>query len=81
VSSTSLDQPFTQAGLAAQPAFEPSHPAVIALVIIAKKVQKTMQSQDADLGSEGVPRLAGLSARHTRRNHHIAQIPRFFGRK
>jgi hypothetical protein len=38
-SPTPLDQTFAQATLPAQTTFDPGHPAVISLVIIAKKVQ------------------------------------------
>jgi hypothetical protein len=78
VSSTTLDQPFKEARLAAEPAFEPSHAAVIVLVIIAKKVQKPMQGEDAQLGGQGMPGFPGLAPRNSHRDHDIAQLPGFF---
>lgn len=43
---TPLDQTFAQATLPTQTTFDPGHPAVIPLVIIAKKMQQAMKSQD-----------------------------------
>ena len=71
--SASLNQPFTEAALASQPAFQASHPPVIVVVIISKKVQKTMQGEHPEFGLQGVPGLAGLPARNTSCNHDIAQ--------
>ena len=72
MSSTALDQALAKACLAAQPAFDTSHAAVIALVIIAKKVQKTMQCQHAELRLERVPGIASLAACHAVGDHDIA---------
>jgi len=42
---TPLDQTFEQTTLSPQTTLIPGHPAVISLVIIAKKVQETVESQ------------------------------------
>ena len=42
---TPLDQTFAQATLSPQTTLNPGHPAVISLVIIAKKVQESVQSE------------------------------------
>ena len=65
----------------AQALLEPSHLAAIPLVIIAKKVQQTVQGKHPKLGREAVPGKRGLAPRNSKRDHHIAKLPRFFRRK
>jgi hypothetical protein len=43
---TPFNQPLDEPALTAQAPFQASHPAIIVLVIIAKKVQQAMQGQD-----------------------------------
>ena len=76
-----FDQACTQAATGAQPGLQPGHLACIALVIIAKKVQQAMQRQDAQLGLQRMPRLAGLAARDAGGNHDIAKLVRLGRRK
>ena len=42
---TPFNQPLDEPALAAQAPLQASHPAIIVLVIIAKKVQQAMQGQ------------------------------------
>jgi hypothetical protein len=42
------------------------------LVIIAKKVQQTMEGQDPELDRARMPRPPGLAARKSFSNHYIA---------
>ena len=72
-SPTPLDQTFAQATLPAQTTFDPGHPAVIPLVIIAKKVQQTVKPEYPQFGLDGVPGLAGLSPCNSARNHDFAE--------
>ena len=67
--------------LTAQPALEPGHPAVIALVIIAEQVQQAVQRQHPQLGLQRMPGLPGLPARDARGNHDVAQFARLAGGK
>jgi len=76
----SFDQSLAQPAAAAQPGFQAGHAAPVALVIIAKKVQQPVQGQHPKLVLEGMTGLFRLTARHTRRNHHVAEIGRFFRR-
>ena len=59
---TPLDQTFAQATLPTQTTFDPGHPAVISLVIIAKKVQQAVQSQDPQLDLNRMAGQPGLAA-------------------
>jgi hypothetical protein len=68
-SPTPLDQTFAQATLPAQATFDPGHPAVISLVIIAKKVQETVKPEYPQFDLDRVPGLAGLSPCNSARNH------------
>jgi hypothetical protein len=65
---TPLDQTFAQATLPTQTTLNPGHPAVISLVIIAKKVQESVQSQHPQLDLKGVPGAARLTRRNPARN-------------
>ena len=49
VHKSPFNQPLDEPALAAQAPFHASHPAIIVLVIIAKKVQQAMQGQDPEL--------------------------------
>jgi hypothetical protein len=77
----SFDQPLAQAALASQAAFKARHPAVIVLVIIAKKVQKAMQGEHPDLGLKRVPSLAGLAPCHAKGDDDVAQAALFLCRE
>src|SRR5262249_51173577 len=70
---TPLDQTFAQATLSAQTTFDPGHPAVISLVIIAKKVQESVQSQHPQLDLNCVAGLARLAQRNPPRYDDFAQ--------
>jgi hypothetical protein len=69
---TPFNQPLDEPALTAQAPFQASHPAIIVLVIIAKKVQQAMQGQDPELNRARVPRLPGLAARKSFSDHDIA---------
>jgi hypothetical protein len=69
---TPFNQPLGEPALTAQAPFEASHPAIIVLVIIAKKVQQAMQGQNPELDRAGVPGLPGLAARKSFSYHYIA---------
>ena len=70
----SLDQPFAQAALAAQPALDARHPAVVALVIVAEQVQQAVQRQHPQFGPLGVPAPRAPGA--ARRRAAITMSPR-----
>jgi len=70
---TPLDQTFAQATLPTQTTLDPGHPAVISLVIIAKKVQQAVQSQNPQLDLDRMACLPGLAARNPARNDDFAQ--------
>jgi hypothetical protein len=72
-SSTPLDQTFVQATLPAQTTLDPGHPAVISLVIIAKKVQEAVKRKYPELGLDRVSGLKGLTPRNSAGNHDFAQ--------
>ena len=71
--TTPLDQTFAQATLPAQTTFNPGHPAVISLVIIAKKMQEAVQPEYPQFDLDGVPGLPSLSPRNSARNHDFAE--------
>ena len=79
--TTPFNQPLDEPALAAQSPLQASHPAIIVLVIIAKKMQQAMQRQHPQLDSERVPGLTGLAGRNSRSYHDIAQLARLPGRK
>ena len=79
--TTAFNQPLDEPALEAQAPFEASHPAVIVLVIIAKKVQQAMQRQHSKLDRDGMPGLPRLTARNSCRNHDIAEFPWLVGGK
>ena len=81
VTTAPLDQPFAQAALAAQPALEPCHPAVVVLVIIAKQMQQSMQREHPQFGLQAVAGLPGLPAAQRRGDHDVAEIARLVGGK
>ena len=70
----SLDQAFIQSTSAAEPGLQARHTSVIALVIIAKKMQQSVERQHPQLGLERVSRLEGLPARDACRNHDISEV-------
>ena len=72
-SPTPLDQTFAQATLPAQTTLDPGHPAVIPLVIIAKKVQQAVQGQHPQLDLDRVARLPGLTPRNSAGDHDFAE--------
>jgi hypothetical protein len=80
-SPTPLDQPFAQATLPPQTTLEAGHPAVISLVIIAKKMQQPMQSEDAQLDMQRMPGLARLTAGNSTGNHDFAEKPGLLSRE
>jgi hypothetical protein len=77
----SLDQSFPQPAARAQSGFDTCHPAVIALVIIAKKVQQPVQRQNPKLRLDRVARLPGLPAGDAGRNYDIAEVAGILGGK
>ena len=56
-----LDETFPQAARAAQAPLEPTHLAGVAFVIIAKKVQQTVQGKNTKFGGETVSGRPGLA--------------------
>ena len=66
------DQTFLQPALTAQPFLEPSHAAVVVLVVVAEKVQQPVQGEHAQFGQLRVARIAGLAAGDAARDHDIA---------
>jgi hypothetical protein len=80
-STTPLDQTFAQAPLPPQATLEPGHSAVISLVIIAKKMQQTVQRQHPQLDLSRVAGLPGLTPRNTARNDDFAQKTGLFRRE
>ena len=77
----SLDQAFPQPAADTKPGLESGHLACIAVVIIAKKVQQSVQCQNAELGLETVSRTARLAPSHAHRNHDISNVPSIFARE
>jgi hypothetical protein len=69
-----LDQPFSQAALAAKAAFNTCHGAGINLVIVAEKVQESMQSQNAEFYPDTMPGFARLPLSHSPGNDDVAQL-------
>ena len=78
---TPFNEPLDEPALTAQAPFQASHPAIIVLVIIAKKVQQAMQGQHPQLDRQGMPGLPGLTGRNPRRNHDIAEFAGLPGSK
>ncbi len=56
-----------------QALLESSHPSPVAFMIVAEKVQQSMQSQDSKLNSRAMAMLARLALGHTGRNHDLAE--------
>jgi hypothetical protein len=77
----SLDQTFPQAAPHAKPGFDACHPAGVALVIIAKKMQQSVERQDSELRLQRVSGSTRLPARDTRGNHDIPEVARTVSRK
>ena len=71
-----LDEAFPQPSGAPQTMLESSHLAGIALVIIAKKVQQSVEGQHANLGAKAVPRGRCLALRDALRNDDVAEEAR-----
>ncbi len=67
-----LDEAFAQTASAPQPAFEPHHLPVVALVIVAEEVQQSMEREHAQFGLFAVASLARLPGRDATRNHDVA---------
>ena len=63
-----------QSARPAQALFESSHFAVVALVIIAKKVQQPVQGKHPKFRGQAVPRRIGLTACNTKGDHDIAEL-------
>ena len=81
-SAAAFDQPLAQPALAAQARLEAGHPAVIALVIIAKKVQQAVQRQHPKLGRRADARPAAPDGRATPAAITTSpSSPRLLGRK
>jgi len=78
---TPFNQPLDEPALTAQAPFQASHPAIIVLVIIAKKVQQAMKGQHLQLDWQGVPGLLGLTGCNPRCDHDIAEISGFLSRE
>jgi len=69
-----IEQAFRQSTLSPQPALDPRHHPLIALVIVSEQVQQAMQRQHAKLGRLVVARSAGLPAGDAASDHDIAQV-------
>jgi hypothetical protein len=67
-----LDETFLQPARATQSPLEPTHLAGVALVIIAKEVQQTVQGEDPELRRQAVSGGLRLAPRNTKRNHDIS---------
>ena len=78
---TPLDQAFAQATLPAQTTFDPGHPAVIPLVIIAKKVQQPVQREDSELDLKRMAGLLSLTPRNSAGDHDFAEKTGLLSRK
>ena len=65
-----------ETALASQAEFQPSHPAIIVFVIIAKKVQQTMKGEHPKLSLHRVPRFDRLTGCNPSRDHDIAESAR-----
>jgi len=76
---TPFNQPLDEPALAAQAPLQASHPAIIVLVIIAKKVQQAMQGQHPQLDCHGMAGLPGLTGCNSCSNHDIAEFTRLLG--
>src|ERR1041385_3260319 len=69
----SLYQAFSQTALPAQPDFDPSHPAIIALVIVSQEMEEPVQRQNLELGQLGMSGVARLPLRHAARDDDISE--------
>src|SRR5689334_93839 len=76
-----FDQTLSKTARASQAPLEPPHLAVIPFVIIAKKVQQTVQGKHPKLCPQTVTCTTRLSPRNPKRDHHIAQHASFLGRE
>ena len=56
-----------------QALLESSHPSPVAFMIVAEKVQQSMQSQDSKLNSKVVAMLPRLPLGYPCRNHDLAE--------
>jgi hypothetical protein len=74
VHKSPFNQPLDESALAAQSPLQASHPAIIVLVIIAKKVQQAMQGQHPQLDRQRMAGLTGLTGRNSRSYHDIAEF-------
>ena len=78
---TPFDQSLAETALETKAAFQPSHPAIIVFVIIAKKMQQTMERKHTKLSLHRVACLDRLTGRNSCSNHDIAQRTRLVGGK
>jgi hypothetical protein len=76
-----FDQALAQTAPQAESPLEPSHLAIVTLVIIAKEVQEAVEGEDPEFGGQAVPGGGRLALRNAKRNHDIAEIPRLISRK
>jgi len=67
-----LDEAFAKTAPATQPAFEPHHLPVVALVIVAEEVQQSMEREHAQFGLFRVARLPRLALRDSARDDDVA---------
>ena len=79
VHKSPFNQPLDEPALAAQAPLQANHPAIIVLVIIAKKVQQAMQGQHPQLDGQGMAGLPGLTGRNSCSDHDIAEFTRLLG--
>ena len=60
---------------AQEPALEPAHPPIVALVIVAEQVQQTVKRQHAKLVVLAMPHLPGLPPGDASRDDDVAEVP------
>ena len=72
----SLDQAFPQSAAHVKPRLDAGHLAAVVLVIIAKKMQQSVQRQDAKFGLKPVSGVLCLTPRYPERNHDISKETR-----
>src|SRR5204863_6554558 len=70
---TPLDQSFPQSTGAPQPSFDAQHAAAILLVVVAEKMQQTVQREHAEFGEWRVPGRACLTPRQPASDDDVAQ--------
>ena len=69
----SFDQTVPHPRLSQQALLERSHPSPIALMIVAEKVEETVQGEDPKLDREAMAEIARLASGHAGRDGNIAE--------